>query len=86
MRERVAARFYRTSDRTHHTKIRWTKKERAEWMQTVSDTATRFYAYVERGDLKSAFSALMTLHGLRDIAWTTYLDASRTFLAHVQFK
>jgi hypothetical protein len=86
MRERIAARFYRTSDRTHVTRIRWRKKERIEWRESAVDSAQRFYGYLEKGDLTSAYSALITLYDLREFAWTTYLDASRAFLARVQLK
>jgi hypothetical protein len=63
-RERVAARFYKSSDRTHITKIRWTKRERAEWEQDCRDTAVRLLNHIENNDVRSAFAAMLHIEHL----------------------
>lgn len=59
MRERIAARFYRSSDRTHTTPIRWTKKERAEWEAQQREHAVRVIQMVAQGNLREAHASLV---------------------------
>jgi hypothetical protein len=84
-RNRVAARFYKSSDRTHITKIRWTKKEREEWKAQSREQAMRALASILSGDLRNALAILLSLaqleaHGISTIE---HLEARDAFFACV---
>jgi hypothetical protein len=73
---------YRTSDRSHLQMPRrlWTKAEKAEWAQDAADSIERGYKYLEKGDMRSALSVLLHIHGLRSIVTTpAMLDYTRRF-------
>jgi hypothetical protein len=80
-RDRVAARFYKSSDRTHITKIRWTKQEREVWAQDIRDSAARMRKHMENGDLNNACAALLHMEGLAStgIFVAEHSDARREF-------
>lgn len=79
-RARVAARFYKSSDRTHITKIRWLKHEREEWEDSSRCSAARVHQYIESGDVRSALGVLFYLeqleaHGISTIEHREARDA-----------
>lgn len=84
-RKRVAARFYKSSDRTHITPIRWLKKEREEWEQDSRDTALRVREHMGRGDTKSALAALLHLERLEayGISTAAHIVVRREFMSAV---
>jgi len=79
----MASNKYRSSDRTHVKRTRWTKAERAEWNEDSRVSARRAQAYMDRGDCQSAMSIMEHLAGLRahGIVIPEALDIRRVFAA-----
>lgn len=85
-RDRIVARFYKSSDRTHITRIRWTKEERAQWEQDQRDTFARMISHLDRGDVKSALAALTHIVSLQAVSIFTVesINARNEFLRRVR--
>lgn len=78
-RKRVIVWKYRSSDRTHVTRVRWTKAECAEWRQSGEETMERFHQYLKCGDMPSALSCVISLRDFPGCNALAY-DATRAFI------